>query len=823
MTNHRDYNLSPSYTHTAHTQRTVAMATPALSDIYLQDSDILRSRHQKSRSISPLRWRGGSTSPSDGIALERLDSNKHLVDLRKCFTELRHMGLLLEELHQKDLQLSSLLQSKTTSESSLQQETDSDSEQDTPPAGLTLAEPFRDFVDSFVSMFLQSKFVFSRGIDPQQDPHNIILTLASSKKCPALVLFQRVCVNPMSVASDQPESENHTTYKGIPVNQLARFCDIAVLRFLSMVSEHTSTTAVLWALDYIYNLLYSLITSLNRLHSIGWYNAPPSRYRKRTTLNRLGSSVPPAGVIPSVHVVGSPPRDAPNLMRDPETGQPSLTPRYMPPSAHIPQQASTVSLPTEHATGVQPFRQTLSASSLATVLPDSAGFGDSRVTCRESRPESSNLLRPPSPEPPSSDRTSDKSPSSSRRSSSSSSSSVGVPLSTSVQPLPPGWRPSAAASSPLGLSPPKHSMESIPEENEFLASYRQQMDSIELDYFDNIEEEVDPAVAVTLEPDFSCPSGRTPPILEARSPVLGSIQEEEEIESTGEIIEVEGQSNRAYQHPYAVTHSPSPPPGQYLQQDTPTSPTEEVRSKPSSFDWNKDVPQVDIENELKTLMNGEGRVSLIAILNAIANLPQMFDLWTEEVGLKCFSLIQLCINLGLAQAEDTDEPAATVTAETKRKRFQKQENVAFQTHGAEKPHWVHSKHIVEYSVSALVHCATSMIIGCTNDNGLCHLTYKRMPSQNHSIYDKVIRSFRRLHHSPTHFRQALTKFATTAPCRKLFHFLHVVLQYCTRGRDNLDSLVVSLVASVLRITVDRLGQINLMEPSIQNVSSIYLL
>jgi hypothetical protein len=271
---------------------------------------------------------------------------------------------------------------------------------------------------------------------------------------------------------------------------------------------------------------------------------------------------------------------------------------------------------------------------------------------------------------------------------------------------------------------------------------------------------------------------------------------------------------------------------------------EEVRSKPLGASIKppdpKDIPRVNVQMELDTLMNGEGRVSLLAILHAVSRLPQTQELWLGNMGEKCFSLIQICMDLGLRMSAGDDTvpkppPPSTATAaapggpplsgQDRRKQFQSQKNPAFHEHSApeEKPSKKHSQYVVEFSVRALIRCATSLIVGCTSEPNLCKLKHVHLPDQSISTYNTLTRLLKRVYtFSPHCFRQALCDFAkpSGSSCRRLFQFLHIMLQYCAQpldgGRVNL--FLVSIVSAVLRETIDRLVQLDITEASIQNVS-----
>lgn len=585
-----------------------------------------------------------------------------------------------------------------------------------------LITSYREFLGSLVSLIAQSVFLENPAlVQEKHDPQGIVKTLCG-KRCPELSIFCRLVVQPALIADARPDTVCTEKHNEIPVNQLARFCDVAILNFLNGVNEHTKPQAVLWAVDYISDLLRCLLSSIASYSSLGWCGAPITRQKKTTSVN-----VPP----PTVVVVGSPP---PQL--DPETGQSQIQsgassfqfslfpndqddPRLSPQSVHSSNSLSELGHDLEIGTA--------SIHSL----------GDSSASERRSSPV--NLMT---------------------------------------------W---SGGSSPI-LSPQhKEGGENRPDSFGMLGRDLQ---------------------APTLRP-------RSPRLADLKINKPQSIPEEEEEE--GEVKEKrpkerredgkEGGKESVRRCEDANT---------MFSLDEENEVEEEVRSKPSAMLQDTTIPIIDIKTELKVFMNAEGRISLIAILQAIARLPQSDIIWTEKLGMNCFQLIQHCMDLGLTQTTKTDE-----TLILKRRRFQKQENVAFRTHGQEHPSFLHSKYIVHYAVHALVQCATNLLIGCSHDSQqTCCLAYKRVLTRNSLIHPRLLRLLNRIHrHSPQEFQRVMMHFAAVAPFRKLLHFLHVVLEYCQpASADNIDSLLLSIVSAVLRTLVDRLTQVDLSKPSLQEVS-----
>ncbi len=795
------------------------MAAPLKTGISLPEIGYAAPRSGRafsySRSTSPLkRFQKSVSTPSGTLDQHEAGGRLHL---KKCFKDTGEMGRLLDELQRMDIELSCRLEaSARKSREKTDQEGRSKSKSPSPvSAGLVSMESYQEFVSLFISLLVQSKFVdisFTGALDPSHDRQDIIPSLITSKACPTLEIFRRVCVNPTLVASELPDSSNAATFKDIPVNQLARFCDVAVLQFLSKVTEHTNVDAVVWALEYTYKLLNCLKSSLNNLSSFGWYRAPPNRYRKPTVLTAPGGPARPSIEFLPPRVVlhaGSPPtvKGYWEQPLDPDTSQPAVRHRssYSPPPIVVggaAGDASSVSLPI--------------------VSVSDTGY-DSTHTTQDHAADSSldNKLRPS--QISSGSRSPAVSPGRTRRSS--------APLQhPTLEALADGgfdnksqlswdWSSGSNVAMPVQWA------------GQSSRSRSHSPDVQDSDSLEGVDDDTVQRLSVADQEHDRLSS--------AVAPSLDSILEEEEEEE-----EDDGDDRPAEDtHPSPISDKPlsptrlsterestvSPDGGRPQRLSTPSderSSDEEVHRKPldlnSAGDSERDfLLEVNICEELETFMNAEGRISLIALLSAIGNLPQAQEIWTENLCHSCLLLIQFCMNLGLSQAE-TDDRASSErdnSASAKRKKFQQKDNEAFVSHGAEKPHKVHSRILVDYSVNALIHCATSMFIGCTTWDQ-CRLTYRNLPGHNLLIqcHHKLIHYLRRLHHFHADFRHALTKFASTAPCRKVLQFLHVILQYCMHARDQVDSLFVSLVTSVLRIVVDRLGDLDLAECSIQNVS-----
>ena len=653
------------------------------------------------------------------------------------FKEAQWLAQLLAELVRKDSELLNLLRANRAQHKSkfFTQEFKGEEQKQ------AVITSYQDFLASLVSLIAQSVFLEDpEKIQEHNDPHGVVPALCG-KRCPALSIFCRLAIDPTLIASARPDDTCTGEHNGIPVNQLARFCDIAILQFLNKVNEHTKPQAVLWAVDYMSNLLNSLISSIANHNSLGWYGAPSTRQKKPMSVN-----APRVGILPqappTVVVVGSPPPvDQHTGFLDPVTGQPSLQ-----------SEATPFQFPVS-LDGLRQSPQSLRNSSLS---ESRLGQDGARLSPREG----------------------------------SISDGMSSPVDRIVSP---SW--SGGSGSPM-LSP--HRREGGANEPDVAGMFGREL----------------------LAPSFR---PRSPRLAEIKIDKPQSIPEEEEEEGERKeggavkrrAVEREGKQKKES----VLSHEGNSASFSFEVDVDEGEGGGEVRKKPSAAALQgKSTPNVDIKKELKELKNAEGRISLISILQAIASLPQSDDIWTEKFGTNCFQLIQHCMNLGLTHTTKAEE-----TTKLRRKRFQKQENVAFHTHGQEHPCRTHSKYVVHFAVHALIQCATNLLVGCSHDSQLsCRLAYKQVSTQSSSIHSRVLRHLKRIHlHSPQEFQRVMMRFSASAPLRKLLHFLHVVLEYCQPAyTDNVDSLLLSIVSSVLRILIDRLAQLDLTKPSLREVSAV---
>lgn len=729
------------------------------------------------------------------LELQTYNLQSHITPLYDCFGNKNNFVKLLNELIRKDSDLSTYLEahSQDSRQSNLVNSLEEDDRLDLSPEATVSIDDYIDFVSAFISLFVQSRFIDNDGeITAEEDPHEIISTLARLQ-CPEDVsIFKRVCVSPHLVVKNLSEGDTPELYHGTPANHLAKMLDIAVLRFLSTVTEHTSSKAIEWAVDYLTKLLNSLQNSLTSLNSLGWYGAPPSRIRKGTTTSR--PSITRSLMVPPTVVVGTPPTSpsanshSMSMFPDPVTGQ------------HSPLHLSSTSSPVIATHGISLSSPVLDNPLLSGHTHIAEGFPSQTHTISRSPYSGSaedNVIQKLSPShSPSMLRVLAKSDRGSC------SPEMQHPLLASS--------PSLMSSQIPRSSPPFHdNLDSMVKRKPML-----HMDLTERGSFESVKKEVSlPDLVKEQSPSrdpcnehgmrsFKTTESTHRGLRGGTPPTLVSIQEDSEVVDKIVSGREKSTSSEVISVPEASSVSPTHDDG--------------VRSKVKS----PDIPQVDVEKEIDTLMNGEGRISLIAILHAIAKLPQSEVLWTTQVGNKCLSLVQICLDLGLP-SKHSDTAKSKPGAGDRRKKFQGKDNVAFTDLGNDTPSVVHIQYIVEKSINALIRCATSLMIGCTTETHLCPLRYTHLSSyDSHSFHSKVTRLLQRINdRSTATFRQSLASFAqsSASSARTLFHFLHVMLQYCS-PTSRANTLVVDIVVSVLRTVVDRVVELDITEKSIQKVS-----
>lgn len=306
--------------------------------------------------------------------------------------------------------------------------------------------------------------------------------------------------------------------------------------------------------------------------------------------------------------------------------------------------------------------------------------------------------------------------------------------------------------------------------------------------------------------DYPCPQSNSP-MKRSLSPKSGEDSGRPGLSTPGHASPLDFsdvESDRSDEPP--VRHKKTEPRG-YQRSPSPTHPSSNATV----------LTDDDIMKELETCMNYEGRLSLLAILKAILHLPSNQSLWTEDswdACRKCFSLIQFCMDFGLDAS--------------KKHGSRDQKKSYHQQPPDEKPFNTYSQLVLQYAIKALIHCAVSTYTGCSSDG--CSLgTYSlhrnsRSASQN---LNKLIHQLERLYsNNPLLFRMTTMEFARQSTLKHVFHFLHVILQYCPRGsgrRDPLDPSssrrdpLIVMSAAVFRIIVDRLALLDLTELALQHV------
>lgn len=245
-----------------------------------------------------------------------------------------------------------------------------------------------------------------------------------------------------------------------------------------------------------------------------------------------------------------------------------------------------------------------------------------------------------------------------------------------------------------------------------------------------------------------------------------------------------------------------------------------------------DVGEIDlVEYELQSGVSCEGRIGLIAILNAIAKLPVKMatnkinierkateenSVWNETMCAKVFTLIQKCINSSMfieqddKATEDTDTPHS---ASNRRKAFGQTRSKFKQGMHQKSLLATYSDHVMHFSFKAIVQCA--LFIRCSactkhpvKDAALCKQLHDKLSTIcTHSSFKK----------------RYLRNFVKTEPVGKVLAFLHAALGFC-KSAINDDELghwyeyKVKIVVSVLKSLLDKMVCLDLTESSIKAVT-----
>lgn len=270
---------------------------------------------------------------------------------------------------------------------------------------------------------------------------------------------------------------------------------------------------------------------------------------------------------------------------------------------------------------------------------------------------------------------------------------------------------------------------------------------------------------------------------------------------------------------------PSSPTGSYTEPDV-TWKKKSVRFANS----NEDVDLV--EYELQYGVSCEGRIGLIAILNAIAKLPVKMtnrpidertagkvhhdnSLWNEGICSKVFKLIQKCINSSMFTEQDSEAVEGTSEGASNAASYKRR---AYRLNRTKPKRSVQQKsllasyfdHVMEYTFQALVQCA--LFIRCSAKN-ICNkqpVKYTTLCSELHEKLSTICT------HPGAAFKQHLQEFVKKESVEKVLAFLHATLGFCAPAGDD-DNLgnwyehKVKIVVSVLKNLMDKIVCLDLME------------
>jgi hypothetical protein len=123
-----------------------------------------------------------------------------------------------------------------------------------PISSLSPSSKYQEYINSFVALFAQSKFLYETRTHSELE----VIESLFCHRCPKRDVFSRLAIDQTYVIKeDNPDSSERLSVDqcphddGIPVGQLARMCDVAVLKFLSSVNEKTDIKSIVWGLDYL--------------------------------------------------------------------------------------------------------------------------------------------------------------------------------------------------------------------------------------------------------------------------------------------------------------------------------------------------------------------------------------------------------------------------------------------------------------------------------------------------------------------------------------------------------------------------------------------
>lgn len=157
--------------------------------------------------------------------------------LKESFTDPLAFDIILQDIYKLDSDFTDQLASNPTAFANFT------------PSPYSPLSRYQEYIDAFVSLFAHVKFGFGqRGRTENEVTESLFV-----HKCPKKQVFRRLVVNPFYLADENPENPEKVVLESgsIPVGQLARMCDVAILKFLSCVNEKTHIKSVVWGLDYL--------------------------------------------------------------------------------------------------------------------------------------------------------------------------------------------------------------------------------------------------------------------------------------------------------------------------------------------------------------------------------------------------------------------------------------------------------------------------------------------------------------------------------------------------------------------------------------------
>ena len=645
---------------------------------------------------------------------------------------------------------------------------------------------YQEHLDAFVGLYIHTKAFVGRSNKGKELPpilHDVFSSLGK-QKCPNMPLFSRLAINPAYIASDDPESRELLTTESfcLPVAQMARMCDVAILRFLSSVTDKTNPDSIVWALDYLTEMTKHLEASLRAQSETGWCGI---RFRKRKdTIRRSVIEAPKLALDGRPLVVGF------GAPQSPTPGAPILGPDGESPFSRIP----------------------------SILLSEDTGSNSPSPVMRTRRSSRDETTNAPPFFPPGQMTSQPRQRRSSRDETPRRRSSVTAPPSVAGLEVP--QRRSSTGTNPFALSgPPSSRKSSVVRSGSPLPMIGTIVEEEPTNRPSNLSLGVE-TKSNSLRPSspnfipgsaspntlFRTPS---PSITDFEGTLLDSLSTSEPVK----ILQTSDSDDDDDDDDEEERRSASPIASAAFRTARTASPSPSVSSL-------KYLTPEQLKKEVSSLVTAEGRISLLALLQAISRLPSTLrDLWTEgswDACQKCFQLIQFCMDFGL----DTSQQIM------QQRRGAYNNPSSDSVSNLERPSKIYSRLVLQHSLLALIHCAKSMYTGCFSDG--CRLSmYTINNSRGGSqILNKMTHQLERLYsNSSLHFREVAMSFARQAPCRQVFHFLHVILQYCPKGpgRDPLDPSLskrdplIVLTAAMLRILVDRLNELDLTEQSIQQV------